>query len=312
MRQPRFWGGIALAAGATIVMACSDRPTAPAEPEVPIALKTSGGTGEPLESLVENANVALLRQGASYRLGFAEALTDGTGDEAGILVIASDSGNKQLAHHFVPGDPRRGGFADIAYITDQTEGNTTSGLTTAQTTAAIDRAMATWNGQSCSTVPITALANIPGVDLGVVEFLNGLGGLSFPVADVTHAGWLPAGLLPTNVIGVTFTFIFVDNNGNPTDVDNNGKLDTAFREILYNDAFSWAINGNVDVQTVALHESGHGLSQAHFGKVFFKNTGQVQFAPRALMNAVYAGVLQSPLGTDQAGHCSIWASWPNN
>jgi hypothetical protein len=211
----------------------------------------------------------------------------------------------------VPGDPRRGGGAGITYLVDQTEG-AIDGLTTAQTTAAIDRAMATWDGENCSTIPIVAEANIPGLDLGVVEFLNGLGGIPVFLADITHAGWLPGGILPGGVIGVTFTFIFI-SGGVPTDVDNNGKADVAFREILYNNAFAWAINGNIDVETVALHESGHGLSQAHFGTLFqTTSNGKFHFAPRAVMNAGYTGVQQNLRGTDNGGHCSIWASWPNN
>src|SRR4029453_125442 len=106
--------------------------------------------------------------------------------------------------------------------------------------------------------PITKLPPIPNLDIGIVESLLGQTGGPFFLADITHAGWLPA-----NVIGVTFTFIFIaPATGAPTDIDNNGKADVAFREILYNDRFVWRTDGgNIDVETVALHESGHGLSQ---------------------------------------------------
>ena len=67
-----------------------------------------------------------------------------------------------------------------------------------------------------------------------------------------------------------------------------------------------------NVGEIALHEAGHGLSQAHFGKVFIKKTGAIQFAPQAVMNAVYVAPQQSLLGTDNGGHCSNWAEWPNN
>jgi hypothetical protein len=30
------------------------------------------------------------------------------------------------------------------------------------------------------------------------------------------------------------------------------------------------------------------------------------------MNAAYSGVQRSLTGADKGGHCSIWASWPNN
>jgi len=245
-----------------------------------------------------------------FRLAYLEYITSDDSDNVGQTVFFNDRA-KQLGAHFVPGDPRRGGRTNITYLVDQAEG-AVDGLTVAQTTAAIDRAMATWNGVNCSTIPITKLPNIPGLDIGLVERLLGQPGGPFFLADITHAGWLPAGVLPPNVLAATFTFIFV-SGGVPTDIDNNGKLDVAFREILYNDRFVWRINSNFDIETIALHESGHGLSQGHFGEAFRTDSnGKIHFAPRAVMNAAYTGVQQSPAGTDNGGHCSIWASWPNN
>ena len=66
------------------------------------------------------------------------------------------------------------------------------------------------------------------------------------------------------------------------------------------------------METVALHEFGHGLSQAHFGTVRLKNDGSLMASPRAVMNALYAGALRAPQGTDVGGHCSNWAAWPNH
>lgn len=269
-------------------------------------------TAEQVHALMEQMNAELELTGAEFRVDYAEYITADDANEAGQIVFFRNRGNKQLFAHFVPGDPRRGGRTDINYLVDQTEG-AIDGLTTAQTTAAIDRAMATWNGANCSVLPITKLADLPNQDLGVIEFILRRGGLPFPLADITHAGWLPAGVLPPNVIGVTFTSIFVSSTGVPTDINNDNKADVAFREILYNDRFVWRINGNIDVETVALHEAGHGLSQGHFGELFFTpSNGRIHFAPRAVMNAGYTGVQQSLAGSDNAGHCSIWGSWPNN
>lgn len=268
---------------------------------------------EQIRGLMTRINDQLASSGAAYRADYAEYITSlDSANEAGQTVFFNNRGNKQLAAHFVPGDPRRGGASNITYIVDQTEG-TVDGLTTAQTTAAIDRAMATWDGVDCSNIPIVKLPDIGGLDLGIVELQNGLGGSPFVFADITHAGWLPGGILPPNVIAVTFTFIFINPDNTPTDIDNNGKADTAFREILYNNAFVWNINANIDVETIALHEAGHGLSQGHFGTAFLTNSnGQLHFAPRAVMNAAYSGVQQGLAGTDSGGHCSIWGSWPNN
>ena len=90
----------------------------------------------------------------------------------------------------------------------------------------------------------------------------------------------------------------------------------AFREIYYNDndEFNWGIDdiSYFDIETVVAHEVGHGLSLGHFGMIF-RNTGNehLQFAPRAMMNAIYYDIQQELLGTDIASFCSIWASWPN-
>jgi hypothetical protein len=256
-------------------------------------------------------NAELEASGAIYSLGAIEYFTTNDSNEVGQTILFNNRA-KQLGAHFVPGDPRRGGRTNITYLVDQAEG-AIDGLTVAQTTAAIDRAMATWNGVNCSTIPITKLSDMQGVDIGRIETLLGQPGGPFFLADITHAGWLPSGVLGNNVLAATFTFVFVSAPGVPSDIDNNGKTDVAFREILYNDRFLWAINSNIDIETVALHEVGHGLSQGHFGKAFRTDAnGKVHFAPLAVMNAAYTGVQQSPAGTDNGGHCSIWGSWPNN
>jgi len=303
-------------AAALVASVGACQPETPTTPDVspPSFAKTGvNATDAALWQLMATVNAGLAAEGKNYEAAVAEWAAGPGTDEVGRTVFFRDLGNKQLGHHFVPADPRRGGNVEITYIIDQTEG-AVDGVMVAETSAAIDRAMGTWEAQTCSEIPVTKVADMPGVDLGVVEFLNGLGGSPLVFADVTHAGWLPAGLLANNVIGVTFTFIFVDGPGGPpTDIDNNGKLDTAFREILYNDFFTWAIDGNIDVETVALHEAGHGLSQAHFGAAFVTDAnGFLHFSPRAVMNAAYSGVQQILAGTDNAGHCSVWGGWPNN
>jgi hypothetical protein len=78
----------------------------------------------------------------------------------------------------------------------------------------------------------------------------------------------------------------------------------------------WADDGDpisgIDVQSVAVHEIGHSLSQAHFGKVFYKKNGDIKASPRAVMNALYTSPFKELTGTDKGGHCSIWGEWPNN
>ena len=315
MLNRRFMVPATAALVALTFVGCQDGAVAPEEVDAPLLKKNSSqGASQAdaaLVAMLDGINVQLADQGAGYRARIAEWIAAPGSDEVGRTVFFSNVGNKQLVHHFVPGDARRGGGTNITYIVDQVDAAST--LPIGITTAAIDRAMATWQAEQCSSIPITKLPDIPGLDLG---FLQSGGPV---LADVTHAGWLPAAFLPPPILGVTFTFVFIDPSQLPaivfTDIDNNRKLDTAFREIYYADAFTWFDDGvsNIDVETVALHEAGHGLSQAHYGTLFRTDrNGKFHFAPQAVMNAGYTGPQRSPLGTDDGGHCSIWASWPNN
>lgn len=279
-----------------------------------------------LATVMDNMNVALAAEGADYRVAIAEYITEGAGFDEANTVIAKDVGNKQLGHDFIPGDPRRNGWSgttaagavdNITFANDRTIDAepplpSMGGLTSAQTDAAIVRAIATWENVNCSQLGLTRNADF-GLDIGLVAFQNGLGGSRFVFADVQHAGWRDIDFAG-GILGVTFTFIFVNPaTGMPTDVDGNGKLDAAFREIYFDPSFTWRDDGvaNVDVETVALHEFGHGLSQAHFGTVRRKNDGSLKASPRAVMNAAYLSPFRDLAGTDNGGHCGNWASWPN-
>jgi hypothetical protein len=270
----------------------------------------------PMDMSEWNAKIAA--QGHELALGYFEYITVPESDQIGRTVFASDRGNKQLASDWVPNDPRNGTGTTIVYLIDEADGATSTGLTAAETSAAIQSGMQTWDDISCSNLPIAFGGTTP-VEWGYVQWLLGYGGQPafFPV--ITHAGWLPAGffdfIVPNGsqfILGVTFTFFWTEG-GELTDIDGNNKLDVALKEIYYNDAFPWNIGSTFDVETVAHHEAGHALSQAHFGDIFGTNAnGKIHFAPRAVMNAAYSGVQTSPTGTDIGGHCSNWAQWPNN
>lgn len=271
--------------------------------------------------ILEEMNLALAEEGANYRAVMAEYLMAGESGEMGATVFAKDVGNKQLSFDFVPFDPRRewsgsvdGTNDNITYAIDQTNDAIPpfGGLSGAETDAAIERAMGTWDEVLCSNLELTRNDDY-GLDIGLIAFLNGLGGSPYVFADIQHCGWRDINF-EDGVLGVTFTFGFIDEDGNFTDVNNDRKIDCAFREIYYDPSYAWADDGenNIDVESVAVHEVGHGLSQGHFGQVFVQNTGYLQVAPRAVMNALYTGPYRVLQGTDNGGHCSIWAQWPQN
>lgn len=288
------------------------------EQNSPFAKKRTNESESSASRFMEALNAELSNQGMEFQLSAIEYYN---ADGAGNTVFFNNRGNKQLAGDFVPGDPRRGGLNDIAYLRDGTEGATDSGLSQAQTDAAILSAMDTWDNVTCSNgLELTDLGSFP-IDLGYVEasVTNGAEGF-FGFTDLMHSGFnttvTDAVFGPgSNVLGVTFTFNFIDPaTGGLSDIDNNGKTDVAFRDIYYNDSYNWTIGGaGIDVETVVLHETGHGLSQGHFGKLSRTDSnGKFHFSPRAVMNAGYTGVQTSIGATDNAGHCSNWGSWPNN
>lgn len=253
---------------------------------------------------------------SKYALYKAQYLTTGQDGKMGNTVFFMDIGNKQLDSDFVP-DLSLDGTTNVSYYVDQNRPS--ADLPVNATTTAINNAMATWDNLTCSEL---GMFEIPFDErpTGFVAEILGVGGSLLYVADILHSGWFPGFFFDileedgsTFILAVTFDIIFVDEAGDPVDTDNNGKIDIAWREIYYNDAFNWAIGSTFDVETVALHEAGHGLSQAHFGTAFLSaGNGVLHFAPRAVMNAAYSGVQISIGKSDIAGHCSNWAEWPNH
>jgi Matrixin len=261
-------------------------------------------------------------------IGKAELLVHANGAGHAATTIFANDRTHLLDDQFVENDPRRGGSSNISYLVDQSDGNALGFnpaggvilVPNAVTEAQLDLSVAAWTGPNCNGPGFVKVADT-GADPDLVDaiLLGNFALLGTPFADVTHGGWLPPAfhdLIAPNggdfILAVTFTFIFIDDDGNPTDDDRDGRADAAFREIFYNLAFAWGTGvgnpNNVDIQSVAIHEFGHGLGLAHFGKLFLKNNGTLQFAPKAIMNAAYTGPDRQIRGTDNAAFCHIWAN----
>jgi hypothetical protein len=277
------------------------------------------GDGD-LQSFVDRANVALAARGVGISIAKAEWLDTGLDTDASKVVFADDR-ELRLDTRWVPRDARR-----VAGGLDLTQGSfpffqVANGAI--PTEAIVDRAFDTWNAVRCSKLQVDKT----GIPFGV--FPSAI--LSFPgfandpfAADISTIGWLPGFLFDAvlgpgasaSVLGVAFTFTFVDPvTRERTDVDGDGRGDTALKEIWYNDDFAWSTDGpGIDLETVILHENGHALELGHFGKLtaFFNRDGslkRIQASPRAVMNASYIGPVRAPRGTDKASMCGNFASW---
>jgi hypothetical protein len=219
---------------------------------------------------------------------------------------------------------------DITYLVATNRATTESGLTEAQTTAAIVRGLDTWNADEAVEPDIFRRA-YPGGDVTIFDELideefrtrfddfRNQAGNPF-VADIVNAGWLPRAYFETvggpgggrGILAFSVTFIFLNDDGSPTDIDGDNRLDTALNEVYYNNTFGdrrddrvgnpWLIDQPlpaIDVETVALHENGHSLGVGHFGP-----------PPDAVMNPVYAGIRHLPFSADDAAMNAVWSSWP--
>lgn len=243
-------------------------------------------------------------------------------------IVANDRKADAWWPQFVENDPRRGGRSSLTYVVDQSDGSALTWLPglavlpNSTTEPIIDLSMAEWQSDpGCKGPAIVKVAD-SGDNIDVADDIGFGRPRGTSIADITHGGWInrrffdiiaPGG--SAFVLGVTISFIFLDQNGDATDIDNNGHADTAFMEIYYNRGFAWSQPGNednADIETIVKHEAGHALGLSHFGRVFLtKNGSQIEdihYAPRAVMNAVYVSPFPDLTGTDKAAFCRIWAN----
>src|SRR5688572_21790798 len=184
----------------------------------PIFMEFSGTAGN------AGARVA----GSNYAVFSAEYLTSEESGQIGRTIYFTNVGNKRLTADFVPG-ASLDGTDNISYYVD--ENRPSADLAVGLTSGAIVSAMQTWDDATCSDLGMLQVPSHPDTTTGFVSFAWGFGGSFDYAADVVHAGWLPAPFFnrvapqgSTFILAVTFTLIFTDAAGNPTDIDSNGKL----------------------------------------------------------------------------------------
>ncbi|MFQ5772803.1 MAG: matrixin family metalloprotease [bacterium] len=300
---------------AFVVFSCGKQePIAPEQTGKKSAFTTQSEEGDPaVLAKMHEINEQLAAQGLNMAVESIEFFTIGAGRPSNRI--------HQQDFRWVANDPNRlAQGIDITYLVDQSMGATASGLTNAQTEAAIDRAMTTWDNEKALKKVDLVKRPDPGSDVTIYDWFFGFGGFgNYLAADIVNAGWWPRAFFEAvggpgggrGILAFSVTFIWT-SGGVPTDINGDNYLDTALNEVYYNDTFGdpnddragnpWGINiplPGIDVETVALHENGHSLGIGHFGP-----------PPDAVLNPVYAGIRQSPFPADQAGMEAVWASWP--
>lgn len=266
-----------------------------------LGAQEGGGSAYTLQAM-EDANGTLRSMWMDLRVEQIEILTVGRG-RASIRI-------HQQPFRWVANDERRLAKGDqLTYLVDLEDIPPLESLPTGAVEAAIDRAVRTWGAQSC--LRRVAIEKRPDdrSDPDLFDAVSGYGEPgSFGAADVIVAGWLPAGFFESvvpsggeTVVALSVTFIFVGLDGEPTDIDRNGYLDTAVSEIYFNDAFHWtadpAAKESLDVESVALHEFGHSLGLGHIN------------CSEAVMSAVYTGPRTELTSQDHAALCTLWGRW---
>lgn len=280
----------------------------------------------------------LAAAGSNMRVAKAEFIVDTSNWTGASQTLIANDRARGIGSEWVARDPRRDERVGVSYAFDPLQGREPftrnpdgSGLRQmpfAELEPFLEETMSAWRDRSCSSAPIDRVAVPVGVDPDLLDqlFLGSDGGRPYlQVADIVQAGWQPpnfftvfAGAAGNNIIGVTFTFWYVDANGVPTDIDHNGKNDTGLAEIYYNTRFAWGASqalNVVDIFSITAHETGHSLGLAHFGKVFVTKKdaadgiqiADIKYAPKALMNAVYVTGRSEIAGTDNSSFCQIWA-----
>ena len=267
------------------------------------AQEASQGEGDPYVLAVMNDfNRTLRAEWMDLRIEQVELLTAGQERAGGRI--------HRLPFRWVANDPRRSsGSAPFTYRIDLSDGLGASGLTPERegAEAAIDRAMATWSSDSCFKKTTMVKRPDDGTDADLFDSQFGYGGFGdYRAADVVHAGWLPPDFFEQvtgpgggeSVVALSVTFIFVSLDGVPSDINGDGYMDAAHGEIYYNQGFDWRIGataGQIDVETVALHETGHALGIGH-----------IDPHHTAVMNPVYTGPRTRLQSHDHAALCQVW------
>jgi hypothetical protein len=277
--------------------------------------------------------------------------TDNMGGQE-VLINSLPGGLQKITGHWVANDPRRalpGISGDaLTYSFDRVNGSFSGtgtdgsaiNLPYETVAAAFEKGVNVWRGVHCRN-KLKLIGQDPGQsDLGVTQLLRGWGGGSFDIAgDIQFGGFMPPAVFDAHrpgggdfVTAVTYGYVFVDENGVPTDINNDGLMDLALKEIYFNNKFPYCVAGSCtaankttfpyegfnfpatySLDGIFAHEFGHGLALNHFNKTSVNlKDNTIKVVPDSLMSTYQPNPQATLKATDNASYCKTWNSWPNN
>lgn len=247
--------------------------------------------------------------------GIAILKVEAMSENSPIIMFDKQLNVVRLGSSWVANDPRRGGNTNITYNVFTPFSLANGILPTAEIH---DDAFERWeNASNCGGATLVKQEN-PGTFNSTILSLQGV--TSDPFSDINIVGHLPPAIfglvgLGESTLGVAFTFVFLDENGEPTDIDNDNLADTSLKEVWYNDGYTWTNDpsnnpSDTDLASVITHEIGHTLEAGHFGTgTFNQKKGTIKYSPRAVMNALYFEALSDLQNTDRASYCNTFSNW---
>ncbi|KAA1246969.1 hypothetical protein [Aquimarina sp. RZ0] len=295
---------------------------------ITLSVKKSSAKNAGSLSIFQELNKKLA--GKNYEIAQVEiytAITEAADIHAASIlpVPGASSVDYRTGFRFIPNDARRDNRTNLTYVTVSEFATSANGIVSEEV---FDAMYNIWeNETNCNNVAIDKQAFDLATDglPSTILSLNGGDPLG-PIADHNVIGYVPAFIFeeigaPPGVLAVNFSFAFLDEDGNRTDINNDGKFDTSHTETWFNDSVNWSTDGapgTVDINSVALHEFGHSVGHGHSGTLLasFDENGQftgefLQFSPTNVMNASYIGIPKTDLsGDDNSIYCENFSAWP--